>query len=167
MARLTRFYGMWLLIGIGAALVGWIVLANRPVRANMFEAYNAYMPGEDARNLLMNDACDSESYEASIDLEPYLVCQLNDGMVSSAVVSMTGDNRIQGVYFFMKDCAVNAGDLALWYDADIKAVRHGSRLITWSGGQTTSWSPGKAYWSPKACLLGVWFENGSRLSNHW
>jgi hypothetical protein len=167
MARRATFYTMWLLIAVSSMLVGWIVLTTSPVQANRFEAYKPYMPGEDAGVLLMNGYCESRYYESEMyyAYKPYLWCKLDDGIVRSAAVTMTGDSRIKGVYFFLVKCAVQAGDLVLWYDADIKAVRHGARLITWEGGQAATWYPRKSYWSPKTCLWGVWFEDELKSSN--
>ena len=167
MARLTSFYTLWLLLVVVVVVVGWLGLTIRPVHANVFTAYQSYMPGEDADALLTNGACTSQFYEASYGPETYLLCMLNDAVIDSAVVSLTGDSRVEGVSFFLKQCTINAGDLALWYDADIAAVHHGMRLITWSGGQASSWDSRYLFWTPKTCLKSVWFENDSGALDKW
>lgn len=140
-----------------AIVVGWVILPNNPVDANPFAAYSSYMPGEDARGLLANEDCETRYYDFRDEYEDYLWCDLDDGIVRSVVITINSNRQIKGVYFFLVQCAVNAGELILWYGADVQAIRHGARIITWSGGKASCWYPRKSYWTPNVCLWGVWF----------
>lgn len=160
MTRSIALYATGLCTLVFIALLGLILLSTRPVSANPFEAYHSYMPGEDANDLVENGYCETEYPMSYYGNKAYLWCKLDDGMVRNVAVTMTDDKRVEQVYFFLAKCAVNAGDLVLWYNADVKAVRHGARLIIWSGGRAAFWYPRKSYWTPKACLWGVSFEAG-------
>jgi hypothetical protein len=128
-----------------------------PVAANPFEAYSAFMPGENILPLLKKEPClfaFSEPYNNKRVVE----CDIHTGLIQNILISVNDDDQIQDVYFFLVECSVKAGNLILWYDADVKATRHGTRRILWEHGQAVSGYPHKGLWTPQSCVWGVWFK---------
>jgi hypothetical protein len=159
MVKQVTFYALWLLIVLCSMLLTWVVVHINPVTPNPFDAYKRYMPGATVKELRTSGDCENRGDDERYAPSDYLWCELDDGLVHSIAVTSVADDRIEGVYFFLVKCAVRAGDLTLWYDADIKALGHGMRLIAWPGGRSATWYPKADYWTPERCLWGVWFQS--------
>ena len=149
-------YG-WLVV-IGCFNLVQLMAANpAPVRANPFDAYGAFMPGQDIQPLLQDGSCNfmfSMPYNHLRAAE----CAAQTDLIESMLVSVDDDGKIDNIYIYLEQCAVKAGDLMLWYETQTEITRHGTRRIRWKGGQASSGYPTAGYWTPNSCVWGIWFD---------
>lgn len=147
----------WVFVIVFFNLLQLMADPTGPVRANPFEDYRAYMPGQDVQPLLKDQTC-YFTFSMPYNHKRIVECYMQNEVVESILISVNDDNSISNIYFYLEQCAVKAGDLMLWYAVEMKPSRHGTRRIVWDGGKASSGTATATVWTPNACVWGIWFD---------